>query len=77
MMPNPLYNAMNNRMPLMGGRVGNFMQMMQQFNAFRNNFNGDPQAEVQRLLNSGKMTQEQYNQLSQAAQMFQNMMGSR
>ena len=29
---------------------------------FRNNFRGDPQAMVQQLLNSGQITQEQYQQ---------------
>lgn len=74
-MPNPIYNAMNNRPPMMGGRMGNFFNMMQQFQQFRNAYRGDPKAEVQNLLNSGKMTQEQYNQLAQTAQMFQSMMG--
>ena len=44
--------------------------MVQQFNEFKNSFQGDPKAEVQNLLNSGKMTQQQYNKLQNAATMF-------
>ena len=46
---------------------GGFGAMMQQFARFRQSFQGDPQAEVQRLLNSGQMTQAQYNQLVSVA----------
>ncbi|MBO6178540.1 MAG: hypothetical protein J6M62_03650 [Selenomonadaceae bacterium] len=41
---------------------------MQNFNAFAKNFKGgDPQQMVQNLLNTGKMTQAQYNQLRATA----------
>lgn len=46
------------------------MNMVQQFNQFRQTFQGDPQQQVQQLLNSGQMTQEQFNQLQQMAQQF-------
>jgi hypothetical protein len=48
--------------------------MINQFNQFKNSFKGDPQQQVQELLNSGRMTQQQYNQLSQMATQLQNMM---
>lgn len=68
-MPNPLFQALaGGQMP---GRLGQFQQMVQQFNQFRQNFQGDPQKEVEKLLQSGKMSQQQLNQLQQAAQMFQ------
>lgn len=54
-----------------------FANMMSQFNQFRQNFQGDPKQRVQDLLNSGQMTQEQFNQLSQAATQFQQMMSGR
>ena len=44
--------------------------MMQQFQNFVTNFQKmqkDPRTAVQELLNSGKMSQAQYNQLSQMA----------
>lgn len=51
--------------------------MLGQFNQFKKNFSGDPRAQVQQLLDSGQMTQQQFNQLSQAATQFQNMMRGR
>lgn len=56
---------------------GGFANMMSQFNRFKQNFSGDPQAQVQQLLDSGQMTQSQFNQLSQMATQFQNMMKGR
>ena len=71
-MPNPLFQALaGGQMP---GRLGQFQQMVQQFNQFRPNFQGDPQKEVEKLLQSGKMSQQQLNQLQQAAQMFQSLL---
>lgn len=60
-----LFNAM-------GGMPQN--NMMAEFNRFRQNFQGDPRQQVQSLLNSGQMTQQQFNQLSRAAQQFMQMM---
>lgn len=71
-MPNPLYQALaGGQMP---GRLGQFQQMLQQFNQFQQNFRGDPQKEVEKLLQSGKMSQQQLNQLQQVAQMFQSLL---
>lgn len=62
---NPLYNEMgNNNVP------NNFMS---RFNQFRQNFKGNPQEQVQQMLNSGKVSQEQYNRAVQMAQQFQRM----
>jgi len=47
----------------MSGGFGNFMNMLSQFEQFRQNFQGDPKQQVQNLLNSGKMSQSQFNQL--------------
>lgn len=69
MMANPLYNALGGgKMP---GPMGQFGQMLQQFQQFRQSFQGDPKAEVQKLLQSGKMSQQQLNQLQAMAQQFQ------
>lgn len=72
-MANPLFNrfAQNNQN---AGPFGNMMNLMSRFNQFRNTFQGDPRATVQQLLDSGQMTQEQFNQLSQMANQFQGMM---
>lgn len=51
-----------------------FQRMMQQFQQFRQTFQGDPKAEVEKLLQSGKMSQQQLNQLQEMAKMFQSMM---
>ena len=65
-MNNPLFGAM-------GGNNG-FMQMVQQFQQFKANFHGDPKAEVEKLLQSGKLSQAQLNQLQQMAKQFQSLM---
>ena len=51
--------------------------MLSQFQQFKQNFQGDPRQQVQQLLDSGQMTQQQFNQLSQAATQFQQMMKGR
>lgn len=52
----------------------NLANMMGQFNQFKQNYNGDPKQQVQQLLNSGQMSQEQFNKLSQMATQMQNIM---
>lgn len=68
-MGSPIFNAMNN------GRSNNPMQMIEAFNRFKNGFNGNAKEEVQKLLNSGKMSQSQYNQLQNMASSFMKMIG--
>ena len=52
----------------------NFGQTMQQFNQFKNTLQGDPQKMVQQMLDSGKITQDQLNQVMPIAQQFYQMM---
>lgn len=73
-MANPLLNLMGGGAPNMNGPLGKFGVMMQSFNQFAGAFKGDPKEKVQELLNSGQMTQEQFNQLQQMAKQFQSMM---
>ncbi len=73
-MPNPLYNMLGNNMPQMGGPFGNMMQMMQKYNEFKNTFQGDPQQQLQQMLNSGKISQAQLNQYVQMAKQFQQFL---
>ncbi len=54
----------------MGGMLG----MIQQFQQFRNNFKGDPRQQIQQMLNSGQISQAQYNQAVQMAQQFQRVL---
>lgn len=66
-MANPLFNMMG----------GNNMQspVIQQFMQFRNSFRGDPKQQVQQMLNSGRVTQQQYDKAVQMANQLQKMMG--
>lgn len=57
--------------------VGNAFNMMQQLNQFRQNFHGNPQQQIQQLINSGRISQEQYNNAYQMAQQIQQMLGGR
>lgn len=68
---NPLYEQMQNNQFAGGGN------MLQRFQQFRQNFRGNPQEQVQQLLNSGKVSQAQYNQAVQMAQQFQRMFGGK
>ena len=69
-MSNPLFNALGGGMPQGNGP----MQMIQQFMQFKQNFKGDPKAEVQKMLQSGRISQQQLNQVQQMAGQFQNML---
>lgn len=67
-MANPLFNAFGNN-----NQFGNLIQQAQ---AFKRQFaNINPRAEVERLLNSGEMSQQQFNEYSQIAQQVAQIMG--
>lgn len=65
-MSNPLFNMMGQQMP---------NNMMQRFQQFAQMFRGDPRQQIQQMLNSGKITQGQYNQAVQMAQQMKRMFG--
>lgn len=65
-MSNPLYQQ------LMGNQSNAMMQQVQQL---KKTIGGDPMQYIQSLLNSGKVTQGQYNMAVQRAQQLQQMMG--
>lgn len=66
-MSNPLYNALG------GGRSNN---MMAQFRQFMRQMQGkNPHEEISKLLQSGKISQEQLNIAQQKVQEMQQMMG--
>jgi hypothetical protein len=52
------------------------MNMVKQFNQFKKSFQGDPKAQVQELLNTGRMSQAQFNQLRQMAEQLKSMLGN-
>ena len=67
-MPNNLYQQLNQNQP------DNFQKLINDFNTFKNSFQGDPHQIVQELLQSGRMSQAQYNQLSQMAMYLKNFL---
>ena len=69
-MPNPIYNYMANQ-------NNPFMQIMQEAQKLKNTFKGNPREEVQRLLNSGELSQADFNRYSQIAQQVMQMMGNK
>jgi vancomycin permeability regulator SanA len=48
--------------------------LIQRFQQFKQSFTGNPQQQVQQLLNSGKVSQEQYNQAVKMAQQLQQLL---
>lgn len=70
---NPLFNLLN------GGQQNQTMfgpaKMMSEFKQFAQSFRGDPRMEVQKLLQSGRMSQQQLNELQQAAHQFSRFFG--
>ena len=68
-MSNPLYQ-------LLGGNQQN--NMLGQFQKFMNDMKGrDPNVEINRLLQSGQISQEQLNQAQQMAHQMMGMFGRR
>ena len=70
-MSNPIFGMFGNPMQNMMNPV------IQRFQQFRQMFTGNPQQQIQQMLNSGKITQEQYNQAVQTAQQMMKMMGGK
>ena len=66
-MANDLFNAL-------GNRNNPFANIIQQAQQLKQTFNGNPKAEVERLLKSGQMTQAQFNEYSQIANQITQMM---
>lgn len=48
--------------------------MIQQFLQFRQNFSGDPRAQIQQMLNSGRISQADYDRAVKMAQQLQQML---
>ena len=65
---NPLYQQMNNQANIPNNNI------IQRFQQFKNSFSGDPQKTVQELLNSGKVSQTQYDQAVRMANVFQQFL---
>ena len=65
-MSNPLYGMMQNQNGL-----------LQKFQQFRQMFKGDPNQQIQQMLNSGKVNQQQYDRAVQMANQFRQMLGGK
>lgn len=63
---NPLFQQMRPMMPQ--------NNVMQRFMQFRQQFQGDPRQQVQQLLNSGRISQAQYDQAVQMANQLRSML---
>lgn len=63
---NPLFQQMNN--------MSGLPNIVQQFQQFKQAFKGDPRQQIQQMLNSGRISQTQYNQAVQLAQQLQQML---
>lgn len=66
---NPLYTLLQGNSQMNGGNG-----LMGQFERFRRMFKGDAKQQIQQMLNSGQVTQQQYNQAVQMANEFIRMM---
>lgn len=69
-MANSLYNSMSKQ-----NQNNPFEQLAQQARELRKQFSGNPREEVQKLLNSGAMSQQDFNRYSQIAQQVMQIMG--
>lgn len=57
------------------GSNGQYAELIKQFNQFKSTFTGDAKQQIQQMLNSGKITQDQYNQAVQKANALARMLG--
>lgn len=71
-MGNPLFNMLGGSMP--GMRTGS-ANILQQFKQFKEQMQGkNPQEEINKLLQSGKISQQQLDQAQQLARQFQGLL---
>ena len=69
-MPNPLFNAM-------GNQSNPIADLIRQARDFKKQFTGNPKQEVERLLQTGAMSQQDFNRYSQIAQQVVQFMGNK
>ena len=64
---NSLFNDFN---PQQQNSMSDFIT---QFNQFKSTFMGNPEQQVKQLISSGRMSQEQFNQLAQTANQLRQL----
>lgn len=69
---NPLYSLLQGNASLnaQNGLIG-------RFRAFQRQFKGDPREKIQQMLNTGQITQAQYNDAVQKANALMQMLGGK
>lgn len=65
-MSNPLFQQY-------GQQTSGMSDIMRRFNQFKQMFTGDPRQQVQQMLNSGRISQAQYNNAVQMAKQMQKL----
>ena len=71
-MSNPIFQQMGGQQQMPG-----MQQIMTRFQQFQQAFRGDARQQVQQMLNSGRVSQDQYNRAVQVAQQLQRMLGGK
>ena len=73
MMSSNLYRSLGQRpgQPKMGGG----QNLLRQFQQFRQTFKGDARQQVQQMLNSGQISQADFDNAARLANQFQQMLG--
>lgn len=67
-MNNPLYQQMSGQNPITN-------DILQRFQQFRQTLQGDPRMQIQQLLNSGQISQADYDRAVQIAQGLRKYLG--
>lgn len=70
-MANPLYSQFSKKSMFENNQIMAFMKEIQDF---QKTFNGNPQEEVQRMLNDGRISQKQFNEFAEIANQIMAMM---
>lgn len=55
----------------------NIQDFISKFNQFKQTYTGNPQQQIQQMLNSGKVTQQQYNNAVNTANQIMRMLGGK
>ena len=71
-MPSSIYNQLNGNNGFQPNPFQNSQNFLSSLQQFASSFRGDPQQMVMQLLQSGRMSQQDYNKYRQMAQQFKN-----